>query len=92
MFTDKEIDEIINQKISDDEKLGDQAGGSGHMGFVSYKINHFKTRQISPQQLEITYSYTLYVETEFTYYPDNPPMEYPHEKTMIVNSDKQIIG
>ena len=92
MLTEKEILEFINQKITADEKLGDQVGGSGHMGFVSYKINHFKTRKISPQQFEITYSYTLYVETEFTYYPDNPPMEYPHERKIVVNRDREIVG
>jgi len=91
MLTKKEILELINQKITADEKLGDQVGGSGHMGFVSYKINFFKTRQISPELLEITFSYTIYVETEFTNYPDNPPMEYPHEKTIIFNRDKEIL-
>jgi len=32
MFTEKEILDIIHQKIRTDEKLGDQTGGSGHKG------------------------------------------------------------
>ncbi|MBN2412457.1 hypothetical protein JXQ31_12270 [candidate division KSB1 bacterium] len=92
MYTDKEILEIIDQKITADEKLGEQAGGSGHLGFVSYQINYFKTRQISPQRLEIAYSYTVYVESEFTYYPDNPPKPYTHDKKIMVNRDKVIVG
>ncbi len=92
MITDLEVFEIIKQKITADEMPGEQAGGSGHLGFVNYRINHFNTRQISPQQWEIAYSYTVYVESEFTYYPDNPPNEYTHEKKIIVNRDKEIVG
>ena len=92
MFTDKEINEIINKKISADEKPGDRTGGSGHLGFVSYRINHYKTRQMSHERVEIIFNYTVYVETEFTSYPDNPPMEYTYERKIIVNCDKEIVG
>lgn len=90
MFSKDEILDIIKRKIEIDEKLGDQTGGSGHKGFVSYQIENFTTRQLSQDQLEITYNYCIYVETEFTYYPDNPPMEYPNKKVIVVNKDKQI--
>jgi len=92
MLLEKEILEIIKKKIESDEKLGHQSGGSGHMGYVSYEIKDYKTRQINPDQLEISYHYCLYVETEFTYYPDNPPMEYHHKKVIVVNRDKDIIS
>ena len=92
MFTKDEILEIINKQIGADEKLGDQAGGSGHMGFVSYNLDEYKTKQISKDILEITYKYTIFIETEFTYYPDNPPMEYPRKKVISVDYDKNIIS
>ena len=92
MFSDAEILEIIDKRIGADEKLGDQAGGSGHMGFVSYNLDEYKTKMISKDILEITYTYTIFVETEFTYYPDNPPMEYPNTKVIKVSSDKKIIS
>jgi hypothetical protein len=92
MFTEPEIIEIIKQKIETDENLGQQSGGSGHLGFVSYEIKDYKTQPISPEQLEITYNYYKYVETEFTYYPDNPPMRYLVSKTILVGQDKKIIS
>jgi hypothetical protein len=92
MFTEGQILEIIKQKIAADEKLGEQSGGSGHLGFVSYDIKDYKTKQISPEQLEISYQYCIYVETEFTSYPDNPPLEYHLEKVIVVNRDKEILS
>jgi len=92
MFTKQEVLKIIEQKICSDHKLGEQTGGSGHEGSVDYKINDFKTEQISPEQLEITYSYTISIVTEFTYYPDNPPMEFPYHKKIIVNRNKEIVS
>jgi hypothetical protein len=92
MFTEKEILEIIKNKIESDTQLGDQSGGSGHMGFVSYEIKDFKTRAVSSDMLEIAYNYCTFVETEFTYYPDNPPREYLFSHTIIVDRDKKIVS
>lgn len=92
MFTEKEILEIIKQKIEIDENLSQQSGGSGHLGFVSYKIMDYQKRLIQPDQLEISYHYCIVVETEFTYYPDNPPMEYHFKNVIMVNKDKEILS
>ena len=91
MYTDKEILEIIHNKIKTDEKLGEQTGGSGHLGYVSYEFKSYSTKQLTPERLEIIYTYSTFVETEFTYYPDNPPMEYEHTKRIVVDSKKRII-
>lgn len=91
MFTEEEIQEIVKQKIETDEQLGNRAGGSGHLGFKSYVLNGVKTKQLTDNQLEIRYSYTVYVETEFTYYPDNPPMEYSHTCVVVVDTNKNIL-
>jgi hypothetical protein len=92
MFTEEQVLEIIKEKIAADEKLGEQSGGSGHLGYVSYKIKDYKTKQVSSKELEIAYQYCVYVETEFTYYPDNPPLEYHLEKVIVVNRDKKILS
>ena len=75
MYTEKEIEDLVKQRIEADEKLGDQAGGSGHLSHVSYRIDSIKSKEIEGNKLEITYTYTLLIESEFTYYPDNPPYE-----------------
>ena len=40
---------------------------------------------------EIPYSYTVFVETEFTYYPDNPPHEYTREGVARVDDEGRIL-
>jgi hypothetical protein len=91
MHTEEEITEIVKRKIEADEKLGDQAGGSGHLGYVSYTIDEIKTRPLPQGNIEIQYAYTLIVETEFTVYPDNPPMEYPKNTVLVIDNDKNIV-
>ncbi len=92
MLTENDILEIINQKIHSDEELGEQAGGSGHLGFVSYSIDDYTVTRISSELIEIKFKYTLITETEFTYYPDNPPHASHIEKKIFVNDKKEIIS
>jgi len=61
------------------------------MGYVSYKLKNYSTRPLSSDRLEIEYSYCTYVETEFTYYPDNPPMEFQHSRRIVIDRDKKIV-
>ena len=39
MLTKEQIETAIRQQIEKDEKLGEQSGGSGHMGYVDYVID-----------------------------------------------------
>lgn len=96
MFSEKEIRDIVNTKICQDEDLGEQVGGSGHLGYKSYKINQInkpeKIQTDNNQEIwRITYSYTVYVETEFTYYPDNPPREYRYKKTIFLDRNRKFV-
>jgi hypothetical protein len=86
MYTEKEIEKRVRQQIESEEKLGEQAGGSGHLSYVSYRIDQITTKKLTGGKLEITYKYTLIVESEFTYLPDNPPYEYPYTKTMVIDN------
>lgn len=92
MFTEEEIDSIIKKKIEEDEILGDQSGVSGHVGYISYQINDVKVVPLSDEKIKIEYRYSTFVETEFTIYPDNPPMEYLKSNAIIVDKNKEIIS
>ena len=85
MLSENEIEDIVKQRIETEEKLGDQVGGSGHMGNVTYRLDNIDTREIENGKLEIYYKYTLITVTEFTYYPDNPPYESSRENNIIIN-------
>lgn len=96
LFSDSQLRNIVEAKIKEEEKLGDQVGGSGHLGNVSYELAEI----ISPKKVqtdhgagwEITYSYTIIVVTEFTIYPDNPPYESKYRKTIVIDDKGHIIS
>ena len=90
MITKNQIKEIIEKKIQKDEKLGTQTGGSGHLGHVSFVLNWMNVKDLPGNKYEVEYKYTLVIETEFTYYPDNPPMEYPNSKKVVIDENGSI--
>ena len=74
-----------------DEDLGEHVGGSGHLGFKSYQLKNIDMTTLPDDKIQVIYGYIVSVETEFTYYPDNPPMEYPRKKKIIINSTGDIV-
>lgn len=92
MISKKEIETIIRRQIEKIEKLGDQGSASGHLSNVSYELNDFSLEEMEDGLIRVGYSYTTYVETEFTYDPDNPPYEYPHERVMIINQNREVLS
>lgn len=95
MLSEKRLEEIVRQKICQDETLGDQAGGSGHAGHSSYTLDEIKTPEKTSLKgkecWKIEYHYTVTVTTEFTYYPDNPPYTYKYQKTIHVDDGGNVI-
>ena len=91
MTNDEIILELIKKHIEGKEKPGHQSGGSGHMGYVSFVIDNFKTESLPDWKTQVKYRYTKYIETEFTYEPDNPPMSYPSEGNFIFDSKYNIV-
>ena len=91
MLTDGEIKKIVKQKIEEDEKLGYQSGGSGHMGYVSYQLNDVKIMDAAGDTIKVEYNYSTFVESEFTIEPDNPPMEDIKSRIIIIDKNKNII-
>ena len=88
MISDEQIRKIILRQIDKDEKPGDRAGGSGHMANKSFRLDGFQVSEKDDNHLEVIYRYTVFVETEFTYHPDNPPEEYRHEKRIVIDRKK----
>jgi len=88
---EKSIEKIVREQIEKVEKLGDQAGGSGHMGHISYRIDGIKTKELEDGNREVSYDYTLMVETEFTYYPDNPPHEISVSGILVLDPQGRMI-
>jgi len=89
---DKDVlEQLVSEQIEKTEKLGDRAGGSGHMSHVSFRIDKIKSRKLDREKTEISYEYTLMVETEFTYYPDNPPYEYPNVGKLVVDKNGDLV-
>lgn len=87
MLTEEEIQVLVKHKIETDEDFGVQSSGSGHLGNKTYAIDNVQTKKLENGNLEIRYQYTLFVETEFTYYPDHPPMEYPKTGLLVVQNN-----
>ncbi|NQU88779.1 MAG: hypothetical protein HQ541_23800 [Mariniphaga sp.] len=83
--------EIVKTKIETDHKIGNQSGRSGHMSYVSYILHDLKIHTAKNENKQITYWYTIYVETEFTYEPDNPPYKYNYCKMFTLTENKDII-
>ena len=91
-FTDERLQEIIEAQIAKDEKLGGQSGGSGHLGDVGYVLDGVDEPVRLGNAWEVTYRYTIIVTTEFTIYPDNPPYEYSHVKTITLDDEGGVVS
>jgi hypothetical protein len=89
------IEKIVTRVITHDEKLGNNVGGSGHRGYTSFVINTLgnpaRKQYKGKDAWELTYNYTIIIETEFTYYPDNPPREYKYQKTLIIDQNGRVL-
>jgi hypothetical protein len=91
MLSKDKIREIVDGKIQSIEKLGDQAGGSGHLSNVSYIIDEIENPVKEGDYWKIRYKYRTIITTEFNYYPDNPPYEFPHSNEILIDSEYSII-
>lgn len=94
MLTDTQIEEISKKYIESIESLGEKTGGSGHKGYKSLEIDSIKHETIISADKSIKYQiyvdYRIIIETEFTYYPDNPPYEYSKSVTFYTNEIGEI--
>ena len=91
MLTDEQIMLKLEPWLNSREEAGEKAGGSRHLSFVSYKVNEILNKEKKPEGWHIDFSYTQYIETEFTYYPDNPPYEYSGKIKILMTFEGEIL-
>ena len=82
----KKVLSAIEAHIKSKHKLGEQSGGSGHKGHVSFRVDNYEQRKLEDGKTEVSFKYTIFTETEFTYYPDNPPYEDRYESKIIIET------
>lgn len=92
MLSEKDILEIINKQIVEKEKPGEHAGGSGHLSFKNYRTEKYNASELPDGNIKITYRYTTFVESEFTFYPGNPPYEQGHEEMVVVDKNGVVVS
>ncbi len=94
-FTKDAIKRIVASVIERREKLGESAGGSGHFGYTSYNITRIsapvEVQEKGKTLFKVTCTYELVVETEFTYYPDNPPHRFPKEIELLLDREGNVV-
>ena len=95
MIDEEQIKQIINSRLNEMEKTGKNAAVSGHLGFKSIIIDGIGKPELQKRdtsdRYQLTCNYRVIVETEFTYYPDNLPQEYPKKARFIMNDKGEII-
>ena len=87
MLTKEQIEEAVIRQIEKYEKLGEQAGGSGHLSNVDFIIDEIGDPVETGEGWEVEYKYTIVVTTEFTYEPDNPPYRYPKSGKVVIDKN-----
>lgn len=94
-MTIEEAKQVAKANIEKEHSLGERAGGSGHLGHTSLRnviIEDVQSLEVQGKPCwRITYRYTLVTETEFTYYPDNPPHKASYTKEIVVNGERRIV-
>ena len=78
------IESIVQWHLSSAESLGDQVGESGHLGNRRLTALKLRGTNKTSEGFLINFDYTVQTETEFTIYPDNPPLEISKSGTLLV--------
>lgn len=100
MLARKTIIEIIRNWLETDECAEAKAGGSGHLSDIGIYIEKLVTKLDKNQMIFVEVEYKVIVDSEFTYYPDNPPKGYKYYKSFLINelgdilseTDKKYLG
>jgi hypothetical protein len=95
LFTEAQLKDIVMRRIMVDEGLGEHVGGSGHLGSVDAYIDKIE----NPEEMvhegrkawKVTYVYVKTITTEFTIYPDNPPIEYVNKQSVLISEEGELI-
>ena len=90
------IEFAIRKEISKMRKLGEHAGGSGHLAyrsFIEFELSDPKEIEYKGKEvIEIICKYDIYTETEFLHPPEDDELYTEHYKDkFILNKDLKIL-
>ena len=90
----EKISENLLRHIEAEENIGHHGGGSGHLSHISVQIDLIEILEVSSNNYshKAIVNYVKIIESEFTFYPDNPPHEYNYTQTFYLDSDLTITG
>ncbi len=96
MFDIKKIKEIIDEEIAKSRKMGEHAGGSGHLAFrsiIKFELSEPKEIQHKGNlAYELTCKYDIYTETEFLHPPEEDEVYTEHyTDKFLFDKDSNII-
>ncbi len=91
------LKEIISEEIKKQYNIGESAGGSGHLSFVSITQidieQEMKIEFNNSDALEVIFSFKTYRESEFLH--DDPEMEMYNTRTyhdsLIINEKFEVL-
>ena len=92
----KALEQKIKERIEENHKLGEYAGGSGHLAFrslIEFKIE--RPKEIvheGKKAYEIYYKFGIYTETEFLHPPEQDELYTErHEDKVLVDDDLNFL-
>ena len=86
------LNQLIWNQINLRHKLGEGTGGSGHLGNVSASIEDVQELKSNKKELdlEVTYQYSIHVESEFTVYGENEPVADIYEHLLLIKNGQVV--
>lgn len=96
MIDKDKINDVIQLKIGDMHRLGEQTGTTDHVAyrsFTKFELSDPKEFQFEGKiAFEVVAIYNIYTETEFLHHPDNDHLYNEHwEDTFIVDENYKIL-
>ena len=92
MLTKDQIESIVRKWIADKEILGENTGENGHPANKDYELETIHEPESTSTGWKVGFDYTVFVTTEFTAYPDNPPYEYPKKGVLELDRQGNLIS
>jgi len=96
MLNTAQIEQSIKEFISKNRKLGEHAGGSGHLAYrslIKFTLDDLKeVKYRGESAIEVNCKYEIYTETEFLHPPEEDEFytEHYREKYILDNSLKML--
>jgi hypothetical protein len=96
MMDKSKIESIIREEISKLRKLGEHAGGSGHLAYrslIKFELSEPKEIKYEDKEVfEVICKYDIYTETEFLHPPENDEYYTEHyTDKFILDKDLKIL-